>query len=300
MMNWTKITNYTAMGLVSLLALGAFVLSYVALYDIAVKYGLPDYLAWIWPLLIDGSIIVFTIAVIRATLHQEKSWWPWTLVGVFTFGTIAFNALHSNHIPVPDNYVSIVVFIVPPIALVLAFETAMAMLRSTVARNSLIQSLAELTQQFAQKTRELAEFEATRRAEIEAEGQRARLNLDNELNQLGQQIEARRLEVANLESEKEQQVSQLQDQIETMERTIQSYQQDIEAKQKELKSLDNNGQVKLYLPVNLSPEQRQELVNRMGQEGLTQEQMAKALGVSVGTIKNIKKANEVATNGRVS
>lgn len=29
-------------------------------------------------------------------------------------------------------------------------------------------------------------------------------------------------------------------------------------------------------------------------------QIAKALGVSVGTIKNIKKANEVVTNGRVS
>lgn len=280
--------------LILLIAIGSFALSYSNLHETAKDYGVDSDLAIVWPLLIDFALIVFSLAVVRASLYGERTWWPWLLVALYTAGTVSFNILHA-----PDNLTAQVVAVVAPLSLFLSFETLMAMLKNGVKRSNVAQSLAKLTQQLTQKTQELAEFEATRRAEIEAEGQRARLNLDNELNQLGQQIEARRLEVANLESEKEQQVSQLQEQIETMERTIQSYQLDIEAKQKELKNLDSSSQVKLYLPVNLSPEQRQELVNRMSQDGLTQGQMAEILGVSVGTIKNIKKAAEVVSNGRV-
>lgn len=273
-MNWTKATNYITMGLVFLLAIGAFVLSYVALWDIAIKHGLPKTLAWIWPLLIDGSIVVFSIAVIRAALHGEGERWPWSLIIVFTVATIAFNALHSNQIPVATKYVSIVVFIVPPIALVLAFETAMAMIRTTATRSGINQSITE----------------------IEAESHKKRAEAANEISQLQAAIEARQNELANLEGQLEQATGQLREEAQTLEQAIETYNQDIEAKRQELKQLEA-GQLKAYLPANLTIEQRQEIVQRMEADGLTVEQTAGLVGVSPGTVKNDRKANRVAVNG---
>lgn len=273
-MNLPEFKKPTANGVISfvtgllilLIAIGSFALSYNNLHQTALAYGVDSGLAIIWPLLIDFALIVFSLAVVRASLYSERTWWPWLLVGLYTVGTLSFNVLHA-----PDNLTAQVVAVVAPLSLFLSFETLMAMLKNGVKRSNVVLSLVDLAQQMTQKKQELAGFEARRQAEL-----------------------------ANLEVEYSQRASQLQEQIETMERTIQSYQSDIEARQKELKSLDNVSQTKAYIPANLTAEQRQELVNRMSQDKLTQEQIAKALGVSVGTIKNIKKANEVVTNGRVS
>lgn len=69
--------------------------------------------------------------------------------------------------------------------------------------------------------------------------------------------------------------------------------------EKKLKALkqnepDINPTVRCYAPENLSIEQRQEIVKRMDADGLTLGQMAITLGVSVGTIKNDRKAIEAA------
>lgn len=281
--------------LILLIAIGSFALSYSNLHQTALAYGVDSSLAAIWPLLIDFALIVFSLAVVRASLYQERTWWPWLMVALYTVGTVSFNILHA-----PANLTAQVVAVVAPLSLFLSFETLMAMLKNGVKRSNVVQSLADLAQQLTQKTQELANFEAKTRAEIEKEGQQAKQKWSEEVLALARQAENKHIELVNLEAEHSQRISQLQEQVETMERTIQSYQSDIEAKQKELKSLDSSSQIQAYMPANLSPEQRQELVSRMGKDGLTQEQMAKLLGVSVGTIKNIKKASEVATNGRVT
>lgn len=65
--------------------------------------------------------------------------------------------------------------------------------------------------------------------------------------------------------------------------------------EKKLKALKQNEPesspaIKCYAPENLPIEQRQEIVKKMDTDGLTLEQMATALGVSIGTIKNDRKA----------
>lgn len=77
---WTNIIRYLALALVFLLAIGAFAQSYAALWDTALTYGLSEKLAWFWPLLVDGAIIVFSLAVVRNGLLGEGTVWPWCLV----------------------------------------------------------------------------------------------------------------------------------------------------------------------------------------------------------------------------
>ena len=74
----TLISTTTAL-LVSLLAPGALVLSYNALRGVATAYGLSGWQSYVWPLLLDFALVVFSLAVVRNALLRERTLWPWTL-----------------------------------------------------------------------------------------------------------------------------------------------------------------------------------------------------------------------------
>jgi hypothetical protein len=147
-----KIANLSA-ALVALLALGAFILSYSALYETAREYGVfPPNLRWIWPLLIDFALVVFSLAVLRANLLSERAAWPWVLVGLCTVATVAFNLIHA-----PANLIARLVAVVAPAALFLSFETLMSMLKSEIRRRAIVASIADLRRQSAAAAAALAD-----------------------------------------------------------------------------------------------------------------------------------------------
>lgn len=78
------------------LGLGGFVLSFTALRDLAVRVGMPDGLAWIWPLLIDGLIIEATLAVVRLSqLRSRAVWYAWTLLAGGAVVSVGSNGVHA-------------------------------------------------------------------------------------------------------------------------------------------------------------------------------------------------------------
>ena len=46
------------------IAVGAFWLSFTSLADLAARSGIGDGQAWAWPLIVDGVIVVSTVAVV--------------------------------------------------------------------------------------------------------------------------------------------------------------------------------------------------------------------------------------------
>lgn len=124
------VSNITT-GLVLLLAVIAFVLSYNALRAVAVDNGIPDKLAYIWPLLVDFALVVFSLAILRASLLNERTFWYWVMVICFAIATVCFNIVHA-----PSNILARIVAVVPPVALLLSFETLMSMVRSNVRRSA--------------------------------------------------------------------------------------------------------------------------------------------------------------------
>lgn len=148
--DWSSVINRLTGWLVGLLAVIAFVLSYNALRHVAVDYGVPELLSYAWPLLVDFALIVFSMAVLRASLLGERTWWPWTLTGLFTLTTVGFNLIHA-----PDNRISQVVAVVAPIALFLSFETLMGMVKNGVKFSRAIQSLARLETALAERQAEV-------------------------------------------------------------------------------------------------------------------------------------------------
>lgn len=123
--------------LVLLLAAGAFALSYAGLKDLASTNGVNPSLVWIWPLVLDGAIIVFSVCAFRAGLCGESIAYPMFLVVLSTIASIGFNVLHA---PVPEGayiwseaaLVPRIMASIPPLALFLSFEVMIRQLKSQV------------------------------------------------------------------------------------------------------------------------------------------------------------------------
>ncbi|TXN29802.1 DUF2637 domain-containing protein [Lacisediminihabitans profunda] len=78
------------------IAAGAFRLSFAALADLAHRAGLDASEAWVWPLIVDGVIVVATVAVVA--LHQHglvATRYPWLLLLAATGVSVTANATHA-------------------------------------------------------------------------------------------------------------------------------------------------------------------------------------------------------------
>jgi len=98
-MNLNKTIAIITSALVLVIALISFVLSYHALQGVASINGLDNWwLSHLWPLLVDFSLITFSLSVVTAHLHNESTWKQWVLTIISTGLTIFYNALYSSMI----------------------------------------------------------------------------------------------------------------------------------------------------------------------------------------------------------
>ena len=79
-----------------LIGAGAFRLSFASLTDLAGRAGLDSAEAWVWPLIIDGLIVVATVAVVALDGHGPKATrYPWILLIAAAAVSVAANAIHA-------------------------------------------------------------------------------------------------------------------------------------------------------------------------------------------------------------
>ncbi|WP_218778533.1 DUF2637 domain-containing protein [Microbacterium esteraromaticum] len=76
------------------IAAGAFWLSFTALADLARRSGVDAGQAWAWPLIVDGIIVVATVAVV-ALAGQPSAWYPWVLLAAGAVVSVTANAIHA-------------------------------------------------------------------------------------------------------------------------------------------------------------------------------------------------------------
>ena len=106
------------------LAVAGFAMSYGALHALARDSGVPATLAWLWPLVVDGFIVVASLSVLHAVLESRPARYPWFLLLGFSAVSVAGNVAHGAPTPVGR-----LVAAVPPVALVLAFDLLMRQVR---------------------------------------------------------------------------------------------------------------------------------------------------------------------------
>lgn len=116
-----KVSRWCARVLVA----GAFALSAVALWELATDAHIPWWLAWLWPVCIDGSIFQASSATMALAGRTEpeakdaRRWFQWVIAGGVAV-SVAANALHA-WTTLPGNTLTwwqvTAVAIVPPILL---------------------------------------------------------------------------------------------------------------------------------------------------------------------------------------
>ncbi|WP_262106544.1 DUF2637 domain-containing protein [Arthrobacter sp. Marseille-P9274] len=149
-----KAVLWTAVGATVVIAIGAFVLSFAALTDLAQRSGIEAHLAWIWPIIVDGMIVAATVAIVALNGHDRRAMiYPWALL---FFGAIVSTAANSVHAILTVDRLATDI---PP--LVSALVAAMPPV--------VLLAITHLTVHMYQKQAEVAQLRAEEQALAEAE-----------------------------------------------------------------------------------------------------------------------------------
>lgn len=164
-----------------LLAVFSFVLSFNALTDLAAKHGFS--IPPLFPFVVEFAVIIFSLNALYRSLSQEKAAWQWVLIIGSSLLAGMFNVIHANSDPV-----SKVMAAMPSLFLLLSFESFLSLVKHSVTRQGITQSIVQLSQ----KAKELDTI-LTQKAEKVS-------NLSDEVNSLVTQIQTLEMQKKELES----------------------------------------------------------------------------------------------------
>ncbi|WP_156671230.1 MULTISPECIES: DUF2637 domain-containing protein [unclassified Mycobacterium] len=76
----------------------SFVLSFTSLRNLAAMSAWPGWPSWLWPLILDGLIILATLGIVSFAPYREQFWnrvFLWAVLGVAALVSVGGNALHA-------------------------------------------------------------------------------------------------------------------------------------------------------------------------------------------------------------
>lgn len=114
------------------IAIEAFWLSFTSLADLAARSGIGAGQAWAWPLIVDGIIVVATVAVV-ALAGQKAAWYPWALLIGGAVVSVTANALHAIVAADADvpALLAAAIAAVPPVVLLAITHLTVILTRAT-------------------------------------------------------------------------------------------------------------------------------------------------------------------------
>lgn len=123
---------WTAVAGTVFIAIGAFWLSFTSLADLAARSGIGAGQAWAWPLIVDGIIVVATVAVV-ALAGQKAAWYPWALLIGGAIVSVTANALHAIVAADADvpALLAAAIAAVPPVVLLAITHLTVILTRAT-------------------------------------------------------------------------------------------------------------------------------------------------------------------------
>lgn len=132
----------TAAG-VGLLAMGGFTLSFTALRELAQReFAIAPQLSFIYPLVIDGFIVIATAAAFTMKKRGPRvTWYPWAALAVFGALSVLGNAAHAIDNPSATfpAWISALGASIPAVALLIASHLLVMMIDGKSQARSLKQ-----------------------------------------------------------------------------------------------------------------------------------------------------------------
>ncbi|MEE6140649.1 DUF2637 domain-containing protein [Mycobacterium sp. 050128] len=76
----------------------SFVLSFTSLRNLAPMSAWPGWSSWLWPLILDGLIILATLGIVSLAPYRDQLWnrvYLWAVLGVAALVSVGGNSLHA-------------------------------------------------------------------------------------------------------------------------------------------------------------------------------------------------------------
>lgn len=124
-----KHLSWFTSGAVLIVAVGAFVLAFFNVEGLAIDNGVPAGRAWLVPVIVEGAMIALALTRLEAEINRQDTRLLTVLVGAAVALSIALNWAHSNM-----QLWGVVIAVIQPVSLLVAFESFMYQLRHRIAR----------------------------------------------------------------------------------------------------------------------------------------------------------------------
>lgn len=111
---------------------GAFWLSFTALSDLARLAGVPEEQAWAWAVIVDGLIVISTVAVVALDGNGWRAVaYPWTLLTLSAGVSVVANVLHAIVQAAPEVPAPLAgaIAAVPPLVLISTTHLTVILIR---------------------------------------------------------------------------------------------------------------------------------------------------------------------------
>jgi uncharacterized membrane protein YidH (DUF202 family) len=121
------------------IGIASFVLSFTALADLAVRAGIPKHLAWLWPLIVDGTILQATMAVVTlAGLdgQDRNRRYFWIVLSTSALVSVVANGWHAV-LPAAaplSPWLAVAIAVVAPVSLLASTHGLSLLVRASSAR----------------------------------------------------------------------------------------------------------------------------------------------------------------------
>lgn len=152
---------------VLVLAIGAAVLSFSGLQDLAISAGFDPMVAWLLPVIVDGMVLTGSLGVVASGLAGIGTWYSWllTILGVII-------SVWGNVAAAPNDLVSQLVHAIAPLTFALSVEGMVRIYRASAHASSEREKRAEQAEE-RRLEREARSQERIVKAQIAVEAARA-------------------------------------------------------------------------------------------------------------------------------
>lgn len=265
--------------LTALVVIIPFIVSYGSLKDLAAANGV-NY-PFMYPLMIDLSLIIFNLIALRSSLHGERNLYAWTLVVIATFISVVLNVVHAHRGLLPMFMAAL-----PPLFILAAFHLVVLRIEHSAKRHQVVSTLSHLVKRIKEAK---AEHEQLSR-QNELLKQEAKTHHE-QLTTIREQITQANSELSQLQNEQlatvHEQIAQAHDELSRLQNEHSTVKQRL-TKMKQFEQAATNSDPPHDDSDQDSTNTRQERLLALLKDPaaqMTQSEMAEYLGVSLSTVR---------------
>jgi DNA-binding CsgD family transcriptional regulator len=185
-----RLTNW----LLGLILVIPFLISFGALRDLAAHNAISY--PWLYPIMIDGGLIIFKAIALRASLRGKRDSYAWAMAVLATVISVYLNIVHVPP-TLPSLGLARFMAALPPLVILVAFIAVSRRIEESARHDKAIFSYQQIQQAIVDKKRQLDKLVAEKTAKLDTLSQERQ----KEMAKLNEQIDRLTSQKANLQED---------------------------------------------------------------------------------------------------